>query len=304
MSFILDALKKLERTRTRPPLPTRDVPALDEVRSPRGTPPWLPWAAVGMLAFVAIGLGVWRFLEPPSAAKPVKRVPKEHKVAVAPPVPTAGPVEATATLPPAAAASPQATESVAGTESKAKPAVVPAPRVVLPATPGPNLAETAAPRAGAEARQRGATAESPPAVERSGIAPRPRSERMTQQAPEEVTRPREKVRHEEGDGREAAAAGSDAMPRREYAVEEEPVNAVNAADVPLLEQMSPEIQSAVPKLKISILAYAATAADRMAYINGHKYLEGQLIDGKVKVEAIARGGVVLNFQGQRFLIRP
>ena len=39
------------------------------------------------------------------------------------------------------------------------------------------------------------------------------------------------------------------------------------------------------------------------FINNRKYLEGQVVDGEVAVERITPEGAVLNYQGQRFVLR-
>lgn len=71
---------------------------------------------------------------------------------------------------------------------------------------------------------------------------------------------------------------------------------------PSLQQLPVELRSSVPEMRISLLAYTKNAADRMVYINGAKYQEGQMVEGKVKVEAIIPEGAILSIQGQRFLL--
>ncbi len=42
----------------------------------------------------------------------------------------------------------------------------------------------------------------------------------------------------------------------------------------------------------------------MVFINGGKYLQGQVVDGKYVVEGITPDGAILTYQGQRFLLKP
>jgi hypothetical protein len=53
-----------------------------------------------------------------------------------------------------------------------------------------------------------------------------------------------------------------------------------------------------------VLLYGATATERMVFINGRKYVEGQSVDGDVVVERITADGAVLARDGQRFLLTP
>ena len=56
-------------------------------------------------------------------------------------------------------------------------------------------------------------------------------------------------------------------------------------------------------MTISILMYAEAEAERRVYINGRKYVEGDYVDDLYLVEKITLEGVVLNYQGERALLR-
>jgi hypothetical protein len=56
-------------------------------------------------------------------------------------------------------------------------------------------------------------------------------------------------------------------------------------------------------LKLEALIYADVPASRMIFINGRKYVEGDSIDDRLRVEEIQEDGVVLNEQGRRFTLR-
>jgi general secretion pathway protein B len=74
--------------------------------------------------------------------------------------------------------------------------------------------------------------------------------------------------------------------------------------VPLYQQLPEDVRNALPALKISLLAYSMPPSGRFIYLNSRKYGEGDLVDGKVKVHRITRGGAILEYQGQRFLLQP
>lgn len=57
-------------------------------------------------------------------------------------------------------------------------------------------------------------------------------------------------------------------------------------------------------LRLEVLVYAAVASERMAFINGRKYVEGQRLAGGLVVEKITEEGVILGGQGRQFLLRP
>ncbi len=57
------------------------------------------------------------------------------------------------------------------------------------------------------------------------------------------------------------------------------------------------------KLSISILVHSAEKADRMVYINGRRYGEGDMVDGLYLVRAIQPDGVLLAYQGEEHFLR-
>ena len=56
-------------------------------------------------------------------------------------------------------------------------------------------------------------------------------------------------------------------------------------------------------LKLEVLIYAEAPAERTIFINGRKYVEGDSIDGRLRVEEIQEEGVVLSEEGRRFTLR-
>lgn len=56
-------------------------------------------------------------------------------------------------------------------------------------------------------------------------------------------------------------------------------------------------------LRLEALIYADAPAERMVFINGRRYREGDSIDGRLRVEEIREDGVELSDQGRRFIVR-
>lgn len=59
---------------------------------------------------------------------------------------------------------------------------------------------------------------------------------------------------------------------------------------------------ALPELHLDVHVYATNPADRFVYINMRKYHEGATLPEGPLVERIRRDGVVLNYQGIRFIL--
>lgn len=74
--------------------------------------------------------------------------------------------------------------------------------------------------------------------------------------------------------------------------------------LPRFEQMPPEVQAAVPDLKLNLIAYATDPGQRLVYIKNRRYLEGEIVEGAYRVETIRREGVVLSHRGERFVLMP
>jgi len=72
-----------------------------------------------------------------------------------------------------------------------------------------------------------------------------------------------------------------------------------APAAPPVAATSPEAGS----LRLEALIYADVPAERMVFINGRRYREGDSIDGRLRVEEIREDGVELSDQGRRFSLR-
>jgi len=58
------------------------------------------------------------------------------------------------------------------------------------------------------------------------------------------------------------------------------------------------------KLRINILVYSDNKAERMVYIDGRQYVEGQQVEGKYLLERVTPEGAILSAQGERVLLQP
>jgi hypothetical protein len=53
-----------------------------------------------------------------------------------------------------------------------------------------------------------------------------------------------------------------------------------------------------------VLVYSDVPAERMVFINGRKYVEGQAVNEDAVVEQITQEGAILRRQGKRVVLRP
>lgn len=64
------------------------------------------------------------------------------------------------------------------------------------------------------------------------------------------------------------------------------------------------LRDAVDKMKMSVLYYSDSKAERLVFINGRKYVEGDTIEGVYLLESITSEGAVLSYNGERAMLRP
>jgi len=60
----------------------------------------------------------------------------------------------------------------------------------------------------------------------------------------------------------------------------------------------------LPRLTLDVLVYSDVPAERLVFINGRKYVEGQAVDGETVVEQITSDGATLRYQGKPVVLRP
>ncbi len=64
------------------------------------------------------------------------------------------------------------------------------------------------------------------------------------------------------------------------------------------------LREAMAKMTLNILVVEEAESQRKVYINGRKYVKGDLVDGLYLIESITPEGAVLSYQGERALLRP
>jgi len=155
------------------------------------------------------------------------------------------------------------------------------------AAPAPKLAVAPAPAL----RAPPAPAASLPAPLINAAVPEP----AAQPAPLPAARPLLAPRLPQAAGR--AAENSDNPADLEPAVEP-PAGAINRQSIPSYAAVSDH----VPALRLDLHVYAADRADRYALINMHKVHEGDTLPEGPRVQQITRDAVILNYQGEDFLL--
>ena len=76
----------------------------------------------------------------------------------------------------------------------------------------------------------------------------------------------------------------------------------NQEALPTISEISLSGAQALPELHLDVHVFATNPADRFVYINMRKYREGAALQEGPILERIRRDGVVLNFQGLRFIL--
>jgi general secretion pathway protein B len=76
----------------------------------------------------------------------------------------------------------------------------------------------------------------------------------------------------------------------------------DAEVLPSINEINLTGAQALPELHLDVHVYATKASDRFVYINMRKYHEGNSLPEGPLVEHIRRDGVVLNYQGLRFIL--
>jgi general secretion pathway protein B len=73
-------------------------------------------------------------------------------------------------------------------------------------------------------------------------------------------------------------------------------------NLPSVSQMNLTGAQALPELHLDVHVYATNSAERFVFINMRKYHEGATLQEGPTIERIRRDGVILNYQGLRFLL--
>jgi hypothetical protein len=66
----------------------------------------------------------------------------------------------------------------------------------------------------------------------------------------------------------------------------------------------PAPREALARLTLDVLVYSDIPAERLVFINGRKYVEGQAVDDDAVLEQITPEGAVVRHADQRIVLRP
>ncbi len=92
--------------------------------------------------------------------------------------------------------------------------------------------------------------------------------------------------------------------RREAAEakEKEVMTTPDEAYAPLLSETEYDFQAQLPDMRLDVHVYKKRPESRFVLINMEKYREGQKMPSGIVIEAIVIEGVMMSYQGQRFLM--
>jgi general secretion pathway protein B len=93
-----------------------------------------------------------------------------------------------------------------------------------------------------------------------------------------------------------------ALRRPDPVLIDEDAKADNEEVLPSINEINLTGAQALPELHLDVHVYATKASERFVYINMRKYHEGNSLPEGPVVEHIRRDGVVLNYQGLRFVL--
>ena len=267
MSYILDALRKAERERS-----TKRVPMLMTVHDQQGAQRNRLVVVLGGLTLCAVA-AIWFLASRPNeTALPQGTSPSgvvQDDPAGAPAMESQS-ISANAAAPPA--------ESLSAPKSQL-------PDTSAPPGNGTYTRPAAARQPEARRIPSEPTAESPPAA--GSPASRAVGVPPPQQSRTEALN---------------SAAAEVAPPLAETGAGSSPANAAAAA-APSQSQPA-SLREAVARMKLTLLVYAEAEAERVVYIDGRKYVKGDLVEGHYLIEDITVDGVVLIFGGERSVLRP
>ena len=270
MSYILDALKKAAEQRGA----NATVLLRPSTPQPRGGRLHLPWVLVGVLALLNLAGVVYLMWPAPRVQTPLPPVPPA-KVTLIQPVEAPAPPAPTQVIP----AEPPPAPALPRTPARVAPATPPASSVKPPAAP----ATAAAPVTAHPAK---------PVPDKSAAAPqKPAAEKPAAEKPAAAETPAtvDKV------------VGNKAIVR---ITPPEPRGVVRPAPPEPKPAAAAPAKADTQRFKLEVLSYSDVPAQRLVFINGRRYREGDTIEGaSVKVEAIREDSVLLNEDGQRFTLR-
>jgi general secretion pathway protein B len=100
----------------------------------------------------------------------------------------------------------------------------------------------------------------------------------------------------------AGSTGARAVHHRDPVLTDEDYKANDEEVLPTINEISLTGAQALPELHLDVHVFATKAADRFVYINMRKYHEGATLQEGPTIERIRRDGVILSYQGLRFVL--
>jgi general secretion pathway protein B len=267
MSFILDALRKSEHERQR-----QTGPAMVEAAVAPPKPQSNRWAtaAIALLLLNLVAVGVvllWKSRDEPSA------------VAASPPATAAAPnQQAALPVAPPPVTAPATAQQATITRTLPEPAVAPAP-VLRPAEPPPTGRRSSLEQemsAGVPPMEyEAAQAAARPPAGPSAVAPTRRGSVVYESLPE-------------------AAPGATYTPPPAAPQQSAPAN------LPTADELT--ARGGLAEMRLELHVYSTRAQDRIVFVNGRRYREGDTTAEGATVVQITPDGAIMTAGGNRFLL--
>lgn len=273
MSFILDALKKSESERQR-----QNGPALFEVKVAPPRSRFALWASILGALLLINGIAVGWVLMRGSTA----RSAAASAAASAPTAATAGSAQLRN-------AAPGATVAPAGAASSGTPGV--ATSAALAATTPPTWPVASAANVPAPAP---ASPAASPAV--PPVASTPLAETGAAQNPDDLAPAVEPTRTS-GSGTSAAAGGNATGGGASGVVR------ATSSGLPTYQDAAAARGANIPELRLDLHSYSSRPDERFVFLNMMKLHEGDTLPQGVHVESITPDGVILSYQGAKFVLQ-
>jgi hypothetical protein len=112
----------------------------------------------------------------------------------------------------------------------------------------------------------------------------------------------------------SAASPTEAVERHLRPAAKAPESTQEVAGVGSLEEKNPvagaarekpmSLREAMAKMTMTIHLFSDAKAERLVFINGKKYVEGDYVEGDYLLESITPEGAVLSYGGERATLRP
>ena len=102
--------------------------------------------------------------------------------------------------------------------------------------------------------------------------------------------------------RQPGAAAARAVRRRDPLLNDGDFKADEEENLPSVNELNLTGAQALPELHLDVHVFATNSAERFVFINMRKYHEGAKLQEGPTIERIRRDGVILDYQGLRFLL--